>query len=275
MLKTESFEFETVKVNAKGKIIQKFKKQANQYIEQLGNAIKLEMVEIPSGTFTMGSPSSEANRYSDEDPQHQVKVPSFYMGKYPVTQAQWQRVMENNPSYFKEDDNLPVENVSWDDAIEFCKKLSEKTGKTYRLPSEAEWEYACRAGTTTAFAFGETINPKIVNYDGNRPYGKAAKGEYRRKTIAVGSLGVANEFGLYDMHGNVWEWCQDYWHANYIDAPIDGSAWETISSNNTSRVLRGGSYNDLADLCRSADRLGLAPDRHYNLSGFRLVMSGK
>ncbi|KAF0248151.1 MAG: serine/threonine protein kinase, partial [bacterium] len=165
--------------------------------------------------------------------------------------------------------------VRWDEVVEFCKKLSEKIGKTYRLPSEAEWEYACRAGTTTAFAFGETITPEIVNYDGNRPYGEAPKGEDRAKTTPVGSLGVANDFGLYDMHGNVWEWCQDTWHSDYTDAPIDGSAWETTPSNNTSRVLRGGAYSDNATVCRSASRGNGTPDVRYGNDGLRVVMSAR
>jgi len=271
---TKSFEFETVKVDATGKIVERTKKTANQYIEDLGNSIKLEMVEIPSGTFTMGSPSSEANRRDDEGPQHQVNVESFYLGKYEVTQAQYQAIMGNNPSNFK-GDNLPVERVTWNEAIEFCEKLSAKTGKTYRLPSEAEWEYAARAGTTTPFAFGETINPRIVNYDGNYPYGQAAKGEYREKTIAVGSLGVANAFGLYDCHGNVWEWCQDIYQPNYNNAPTNGSAREQATDNN-SRLLRGGSWDNDGGNCRSANRYGIAPGARDTVDvGFRVVLVGR
>ena len=267
--KDNLFNFETVKVNAKGTIIERYKKQAKQFIEDLGNGITLEMVEIPGGSFMMGS-----NEYKDEQPQHQVTVPGFYMGKYQVTQAQWKRVIGNNPSYFTGNDEFPVECVSWNEVVEFCKKLSEKTGKKYRLPSEAEWEYACRAGSKTAFAFGETITPEIVNYDGNYPYKEAPEGEYRAKTTAVGSLGVANEFGLYDMHGNVWEWCQDTWHSNYTGAPLDGSAWEILLSNNTSRVLRGGSYDSYVYNCRSADRYRYAPGLRYFI-GFRVVMSAR
>jgi len=267
----KSFEFETAKVDVSGKIVERTKKTANQYIEDLGQGLMLEMVEVPSGTFTMGSPSSEANRDSDEDPQHQVNIESFYLGKYEVTQAQYQAIMGNNPSSFK-GDNLPVEQVSWNEAIEFCKKLSEKTRKTYRLPSEAEWEYAARAGTTTPFAFGETINPRIVNYDGNYPYGQAAKGEYRQKTIVVGSLGVANAFGLYDMHGNVWEWCQDIYQPNYKGAPTNGKAWEQTTNDNY-RVLRGGSWNGSGKDCSSTLRNFSVSDFLVFDLGFRIVLA--
>lgn len=150
------------------------------------------------------------------------------MDKYDVTQAQYQAIMGTNPSNFKGDD-LPVEQVSWNDAVEFCRKLSAKTGREYRLPTEAEWEYAARAGTTTPFAFGDTVTPDIANYDGDYPYGDAPRGTNRQTTTPVGSLGAANGFGLYDMQGNVWEWCLDYWHDNYGGlvggAPTDGSAW--------------------------------------------------
>jgi formylglycine-generating enzyme required for sulfatase activity len=163
-----------------------------------------------------------------------VTVGSFYIGKFEVTQRQWRAValmpkvnrdLNTNPSQFAGDD-LPVEQVSWDDAMEFCARLSRATGRSYRLPSEAEWEYACRAGTTTAFSFGETITAGVENYNGNYPWRDAVKGAYREKTVAVGSLGVPNGFGLYDMHGNVGEWCMDNWHENYSGAPGDGSVWE-------------------------------------------------
>jgi formylglycine-generating enzyme required for sulfatase activity len=161
---------------------------------------------------------------SDEGPQHRVTIQSFWMGKYPITQRQWQAVMGENPSYFK-GDNRPVENVSWEDVVAFCQRLSEKTGKTYRLPSEAEWEYACRAGTTTPFYFGETITTDLVNYHGEYPYAAAPEGVYREETTEVGIF-PPNAFGLYDMHGNVWEWCADPWHDNYNGAPTDGSVWQ-------------------------------------------------
>ncbi|MBE9165243.1 MULTISPECIES: formylglycine-generating enzyme family protein [Microcoleaceae] len=253
--KGKEFIFEIITVDKHGKPTNKQSGKAYQKEEDLGNGIKLEMVHIRAGSFMMGAPSGEGD--DDERPQHKVTFAQpFYLGKYPITQEQWQAVMGNNPSYFK-GGKRPVENVSWDDAVSFCQKLSEKTGKIYRLPNEAEWEYACRAGTTTAFHFGETITPDLVNCDGNNPYGAAPKGFYRQETTPVGSFGP-NAFGLYDMHGNIWEWCADPWHDNYNGAPSDGSSWET--GRNDDRVLRGGSWNLNAVNCR-------ATYRSYNSAG--------
>ncbi|MEH2243041.1 SUMF1/EgtB/PvdO family nonheme iron enzyme [Nostoc sp.] len=237
-------------------------------VADLGNDITLEMVQIPGRTFMMGSPAGEAERDKDESPQHEVKVPGFFMGKYEITQAQYQVIMGNNPSNFK-GEKRPVEQVSWDDAVEFCKKLSQKTGKTYRLPSEAEWEYACRARTKTPFSFGETINTDLVNYNGNYPYGSVPKGEYRQQTTDVGKF-APNSFGLYDMHGNVWEWCQDVYNDNYQGAPKDGNAWLTGKDNNI-KLLRGGSWFSLARYCRSAFRGTNARANRGNVVGFRVV----
>jgi len=252
-----SFSFETLSYDKKGNRTMG-KKTVTSYRENLGDGIGLELVEIPAGNFMMGASSNEgANEF--ERPQHKVSVPKFWLGKYEITQAQWMAVaklpkvmkeLKLNPSAFKGDDSLPVEQVSWDDAVEFCARLEMKTGKHYRLPTEAEWEYAARAGTTTLFAFGEIITTAIVNYNGNYPY-LSPKGEYREKTVPVGSLGQANAFGLFDMSGNVWEWCQDRWHQNYKGAPTDGSAWET---GNESRVIRGGSWMYDGTSCRSANR---------------------
>jgi formylglycine-generating enzyme required for sulfatase activity len=178
--------------------------------------------------------------------------------------------MGKNPAYFK-GNNRPVENVSWDDAVRFCQKLSQRTGKNYRLPSEAEWEYACRAGTKTPFSFGDNITTDLVNYDGTYPYKSAPKGKYREQTTDVGTF-PPNAFGLYDMHGNVWEWCEDDWHENYIDAPTDGSAWNSQSGSNT-KLLRGGSWFNLAGSCRSADRGRDSRDDRYFNFGFRVVSS--
>ena len=244
-----------------------------------GSAAKLEMLPIPSGEFMMGSPESEAERSDDEGPPHCVKVPAFYMGKFPITQAQWAAIakteiinckLEFDPSHFKGAD-LPVEQVSWHDAIEFCDRLSRETGKPYSLPSEAQWEYACRAGTTTPFYFGETIDTSIVNYDGNYTYGFGKKGEYREKTTPVGHFKTsANKFGLYDMHGNVWEWCADSWHDNYEGAPSDGSAWDA-SNDSGSKVLRGGSWDYYPRYCRSAFRRYCTSDDLVRLIGFRVI----
>jgi formylglycine-generating enzyme required for sulfatase activity len=214
----------------------------------------------------MGSPENEAGRYDDESPQHQVTVPSFFIGKYPLTQAQYQAIMGDNPAYFK-GNNRPVEKVSWHDAVAFCQKLSQKTGKNYKLPSEAQWEYACRAGTTTPFYFGESITPDLVNYNGNYTYAAAPKGKYREQTTDVGTF-PPNAFGLYDMHGNVWEWCEDDWQKNYINAPVDGSVSISLSGG---KMLRGGSWLLLPGLCRSVCRVSYAAGFGDNDNGFRVV----
>ena len=243
--------FITVRVNRRGEIISRTRGQAEVITENIGNGVFLEMVKIPGGRFIMGSPETEAKRNDDEGPQHSVGVPEFFMGKYVVTQAQWQAVMGNNPSRFK-GASRPVEMVSWNDATAFCQKLSQITGKKYSLPSESQWEYACRAGTTTPFYFGETITSELVNYDGNYTYADAPKGIYREETTNVGIF-PPNAFGLYDMHGNVYEWCQDVWHDDYNGAPTDGSAWET-GGNSSRRVCRGGSWYIYPWWCRSAYR---------------------
>ncbi|TAG86585.1 MAG: hypothetical protein EAZ18_25495, partial [Oscillatoriales cyanobacterium] len=218
----KTFDFETVTVNSTGQIANRSQGQARVFTDNLGDGITIDMIAIPGGSFVMGSPSTESGRSDNEGQQRTVTVAPFFMGKYEVTQAQYQAVMGNNPSRFK-GAKRPVEQVSWNEAVEFCRKLTQKTGKSYRLPSEAEWEYACRAGTTTPFYFGDTITPDLVNYDGNYPYGAAPKGLYRQQTTDVGSF-PPNSFGLYDMHGNVWEWCSDKYHGNYSGAPTDGSS---------------------------------------------------
>jgi len=238
----KSFQFEVVTVDARGNITNRGNREAKYFIEGLGNGITLEMVQIPGGNFLMGSPEGEAGRDQDESPQHQVKVPRFFMGKYEITQAQYQAIMGNNPSHFK-GEKRPVENVSWDEAVQFCQKLSQKTGKTYRLPSEAQWEYACRAGTKTPFYFGETITTKLVNFGG-------------KETKQVGSF-LANAFGLYDMHGNVSEWC---WY-DKDQGVTDSSAW-----------LSGGSWFQRLSDCRCANRDGgIPPYGRHNSIGFRVV----
>jgi formylglycine-generating enzyme required for sulfatase activity len=266
-------QIEVVTVNRFGEIIQRQQRIARYFIEDLGNGVILEMAAIPGGTFMMGSPENELERRDTESPQHQVTVPSFFMEKYPVTQVQYQTIMGTNPSLFK-GSNRPVECVSWDNAVAFCEKLSQITGKTYRLPSEAEWEYACRAGTTTPFHFGETITTDLANYNGNYTYGQEPKGVYRRETTEVGSFGVANNFGLYDMHGNVWEWCQDDWHSDYEGAPIDGSAWLNNEEDNNGKLLRGGSWYGNPASCRSAYRYYNSLGGDDDDIGFRVVCCG-
>ncbi|MCA2700147.1 MAG: SUMF1/EgtB/PvdO family nonheme iron enzyme [Microcystis sp. M179S2] len=231
------------------------------FTENLPNGVTLEMVGLLAGQFLMGSPDSDPDARDNEKPQHQVKVNSFAIGKYPVTQAQYEAVMGTNPSYFKNNPQNPVEKVNWNDAQAFCRKLSQITGKTYRLPTEAEWEYACRAGTTTRFYFGDNANQlgDYAWYDGNS----------QAKTHPVGQK-KPNAWGLYDMSGNVWEWCEDNWHDNYIGAPTDGSAWLKNGNDNRS-PLRGGSWGSYPSLCRSAYRDdGLRRD-HYGSDGFRVV----
>jgi formylglycine-generating enzyme required for sulfatase activity/uncharacterized caspase-like protein len=261
-------EFETVTVDEKGQIIKRHpNKQAKFFKEDLGNGITLEMVEILAGSFKMGSPSGEKGREKNEEPQHDVNVPAFYLGKFEATQEQYQQIMGSNPSSSK-GAKRPVENVSWNNAADFCNKLSIKTGRKYRLPSEAEWEYACRAGTTTPFHFGETMTTELANYDGDYTYASAPKGKDRGATTEVGSF-PPNGFGLYDMHGNVWEWCQDTWHDSYKGAPSNRSAW--IGNDNQSRLLRGGSWGSNPDYCRSAYRFFNSPFSHYDTFGFRVV----
>ena len=275
-----SYDFKVITVNARGQEIKRESRQAEYFTEDLGNEVTLEMVSIPGGKFLMGTESGEIERlvkkydweyFRYEKPQHEVTVKPFFMGRYPVTQAQWQAVMGNNPAEFQDSPQNPVENVSWHDAVEFCQRLSEKTGRKYRLPSEAEWEYACRAGTKTPFHFGETITGELANYDASETYAEEATGEYRQKTTPVGSF-LPNGFGLYDMHGNVWEWCADNWHDNYEGAPTDGSAWTTGGDEDRS-PLRGGSWNDVPVNCRSAYRYDSFRGRFgINLDvGFRVV----
>ena len=264
----QTFDFETVTVDVRGNITNHQRRQAQFISEDLGSGATLEMVAIPGGSFVMGSPSTETGRSSYEGPQRTVNISPFFMGKYEVTQEQYQAMMGNNPSYAK-GAKLPVDNATWNDSIKFCQKLSQKTGKSYRLPSEAEWEYACRAGTTTPFYFGETITPDLVNYYGHYPYGAAPKGLFRAQKTDVGTF-PPNAFGLYDMHGNLWEWCSDRWHDNYNGAPNDGSSWETGEGDN--RVERGGSSFHSAVDCRTANRLTNRAGTPLSNLGFRVAL---
>ncbi len=258
--------------------VQKHPGEAWRYIESLPEQIELEMVAIPEGEFLMGSPNDEPERTNRESPQHQVTVPAFFMGRYPVTQAQWQAVatlpqvereLEANPSRFKGDDR-PVEQVSWNDVVEFCARLSQYTKREYRLPSEAEWEYACRAGTATPFHFGDMITTEVANYDGSA-FNNGPQGNHRGETTPVTEFGIANAFGLSDMHGNVWEWCQDPWHDSYEGAPNDGRAWIEGGDENR-RVLRGGSWFNYPRYCRSAYRCSYYfRVNRFNINGFRVV----
>ncbi|NER24292.1 MAG: SUMF1/EgtB/PvdO family nonheme iron enzyme [Symploca sp. SIO1C2] len=303
-IKLEPFDFEVATIELKQTrswltgwlrrktelIVKRRQQQAYCFTEDLGNGVKLEMVAIPEGSFIMGSPETEEGHKDKESPQHEVTVQSFFMGKYPVTQAQWQAVaalppvntkLKSNRSIFKKT-SRPVERVSWYDVVEFCARLSQKTGRRYRLPSEAEWEYACRAGTTTPFHFGEKITPMLANCSDRDKlyfYGGSLGGyileeqeNERERTTPVGSFKVANDFGLYDMHGNVREWCADHWHDDYTGAPTDGSAWEGEDNNeNRYRLLRGASLNPYFDYCRSAYRDYHNPSHRSKFISFRVV----
>ncbi|WP_310429884.1 formylglycine-generating enzyme family protein [Chamaesiphon sp. VAR_48_metabat_135_sub] len=272
--------FETVTVNKSGEITSRTNKQAFYYTEKLGNGIMLDMVYISAGSFIMGSSDKDKNSLAREKPQHLVSVPAFHMGKYPITQEQYQAIMGSNPSYIKGDGKLPVESVIWDNVQVFCEKLSQQTQKKYRLPSESQWEYACRAGTTTPFHYGETITTDIANFDGTFSALDISTKIYRSKTTIVGSF-PANHFGLCDMHGNVWEWCEDCWHENYQGAPVDGNAWNNDCWHETYQesfhwndrrvyVVRGGGCHDIPNNCKSAFRNGLVASTPLT-TGFRVV----
>ncbi|MBE9073826.1 SUMF1/EgtB/PvdO family nonheme iron enzyme [Microcystis sp. LEGE 08355] len=287
------FTAETVLVNKTGQVIERKPVKAYFYDENLpevGNWKKaqnyIRMMYIPQGEFWMGTEDEEIERlvkkfgwdgFRREKPPHLVKVPAFHISQTPITQAQWQAIaatakidiyLETNPSRFKGDE-LPVESVNWYEATEFCKRLSRETKREYRLPSEAEWEYACRAGTTTPFYFGETITGELANYRASKTYAGEAKEEYREETTPVGQF-PPNAFGLYDMHGNVWEWCADTWHDNYDGAPTDGSVWIENGNDNRS-PLRGGSWYSNPDFCRSASRVNYNRRVYSFNSGFRVV----
>lgn len=277
MERVKSCEFEVVNVrieNAATIVLQREKKVAECVEVPLAGGVSLPLVKIVGGSFLMGTPTGEIGRSPDEGPQHLVQIRTFYLGKYPVTQSQYRAVMGKNPSFFQ-GENRPVENVSWYEAMEFCHRLSEMTGRGFRLPTEAEWEYACRAGTTDPFCFGGTITSELANYKATygygqvEPLGAGVGGQWRQETTEVGSF-PANNFGLYDMHGNVWEWCLDHWHENYEGAPTDGSPW-LEKEEELPRVIRGGSWSDTAYYCRSGVRLFALPDFKGQLIGFRVA----
>ena len=277
---------------------------AKGYEQDLGGGVTLLMLQIPAGRFWMGSPPREPGRGSDEGPQHEVELTSFFLGQAPITQAQWREVaswearkgerwerqLNPNPSRFQSKEGIgnardlkgeantdqrPVEQVSWFAAMEFCNRLRQRTGRLYTLPSEAQWEYACRAGTSTPFHFGETITSELANYAAYSTYAGGPEGECRNQTTPVGMF-PANGWGLQDMHCNVREWCLDHWHASYEGAPTDGSAWvdDVRTMNNeqhtTSRLLRGGSWNHNPRNCRSAYRYRFLPDLRNSHCGFRV-----
>jgi formylglycine-generating enzyme required for sulfatase activity len=231
---------------------------------QVVNSVGMRFVLVPAGSFRMSSPPDEPMRFGDEGPVQVVRIERpFYLGVFPVTQREYEAVMRTNPAHFQRKNggspDHPVEQVSWDDATEFCRRLSalaeeKKAGRVYRLPGEAEWESACRAGTSTPFAFGNSLSSTQANFDGTRPYGSALEGPFRQATTKVGAF-AANAWGLYDMHGNVWEWCSDWYNVG------------------THRALRGGSWNNSGHLCRSARRQKYAPDFRGENVGFRVLLT--
>jgi formylglycine-generating enzyme required for sulfatase activity/uncharacterized caspase-like protein len=271
------FEFEALTIDAHGRETNRRWQQAQYLIEDI-NGLIFEMVVIPGGSFLMGS--SERKPLPKELPVHLVTIKPFLMSKYPVTKAQWKAVAslpQVNQKLVKLPSrpggaNHPVVKVSWYDAVEFCARLSQKTGHEYRLATEAEWEYACRAGTTTPFHFGETITSDLANYDGTRTFRSEMKGISREKIVQVGSFSFANAFGLFDMHGNVWEWCLDHWHENYEGAPEDGSAW-IDEYERLARVIRGGAQSCGPTLCRSTSRASDTANISSRNVGFRIVRS--
>ena len=266
---TEIFEVTTIfgvpALDSRSSIAKQEQRTAQYFDLELGCGVTLRMIKIPGGTFVMGSPDDELLRRECEGPQYRVQVPEFCMSKFPVTQDQWDFITLTNPSFFKGEQH-PVECVSWHQALDFCANLSLLSGLEFSLPSEAQWEYACRAGTTTPFSIGESITTEYVNY-----WGIASLNEiYRSETMPVGSF-TPNTFGLHDLHGNVSEWCLDTWHDDYHNAPDDGTAWFDDYGKN--RVVRGGSWNSSPQDCRSAFRDKEAPESRDDEIGFRVVCS--
>jgi formylglycine-generating enzyme required for sulfatase activity len=241
----------------------------------LEGAEPIQLLWISPGTFMMGS-TSENRREADERAFRVTLTRGFWMGEYEVTQGQYQAVMGDNPSQFKAAGlNAPVEQVDWFDVMEFCGRLTEQErdagrlpeGAFFTLPTEAQWEYACRAGTTTPFSFGESLGADMANFNGNFPYGEAAKGEFRQRTLPVGTF-QPNAYGLYDMHGNVREWCRD-WYGAYPSGARDNPEGPLVG---TERVVRGGSWFNSARFCRSAERSSNEPSFEGDLLGFRVVL---
>ena len=280
----KEFSFEVITVNNQGEIIDKKIRKNKYFIVDLGQKTNLEMVVIPGGTFFMGSPQIEGRDRKEERPQHQVKLSSFCMSKYPITQGQWKIIMGHNPSTFQ-GKNKPVDTVSFDDSLDFCKKLSEEVGLDFILPSEAQWEYACRSITNPSkyrqldgvdlyppFYFGNTITHQLANYNSTRTYQQEILGIYRETTTEVGSF-PPNNFGLYDLHGNVWEWCADDWHETYQNAPKDGRIW--MDGCDQYSPTRGGSWAAFPVYCRSATRTKVKRNSRSFYNGFRIVYNFK
>ncbi|MFN5514963.1 MAG: SUMF1/EgtB/PvdO family nonheme iron enzyme [Cyanobacteriota bacterium] len=252
---------------------------AGNYTETLPGGVQLSMIAIPAGRFLMGSPDSDSDAHDDEKPQHEVSLGAFHIGQFPITEEQWQAIMGKTFPYYEDfrvNPQNPVMRVFWDDCQAFCQKLSQLAGKTYRLPSEAEWEYACRAGTTTRYSFGDDAEQlgdygwyadySDGNYDGNSGVTTHPVGQKK-----------PNSWGLFDVHGNVWEWCADHWHESYAGKPQslkDNGNTIWVSSNDSEQVIRGGSWRDAPGVCRSASRLSYPPNGGSNFLGFRVLCEG-
>jgi formylglycine-generating enzyme required for sulfatase activity len=294
------FSFETIQLNRRGEVEQHSTGENRQSIETLPDGVPLEMVSVPAGFFQMGSRGEGG--YEDEMPVHPVFLNAFWIGKYPVTQRQWRAVMGRLPDCRFHGEDLPVDTICWRDAAAFCERLSKAAGVRYALPSEAQWEYACRAGTTGPFSFGETLTTDAANFVGEHTYREAPAGVYRHGTTNIGSF-PPNRWGIYDMHGNVWEFCADGWSENYLGAPVDGSAHMAASGSSRQarpfrladlfssasresnrwggtgttgvRVARGGSWHEPPLHCRSAVRLKVAEDDRMEYYGLRIVRAAE
>lgn len=261
-----TIEFETPTLNEKGEVVTRSRHTVEQFTEDLGNGLTLELLVIPAGTFRMGSLPHAGS--PEETPQHFVSLKSFLLGKFLITQAQWKVIMGKLPPCRFKGDDLPVERVSWQDAQRFCQQLSKKTQRMYRLPSETEWEYACRAGTTSPFSFGETITIDVANFNGEHSFRAEPRGHYIHVTTAGGTF-PPNAFGLYDMHGNLWDWCADNWLDDYSSSPRDGSSYQKKDSRY--RIARGGSWHEPPALCRSASRIKFLQTDAEEFIGFRVA----
>lgn len=271
-----SIDFSQTRVDPDGRIITRHPQQAAAYSEALGPGNRIEMVQIDPGVFFMGSASNEPYHEAVEGPRHRVQVGGIFISRFEITQQQWKAVaslptisvdLPLEPSGFPGSDR-PVESVTWVEAKEFCARLSAKTGRLYRLPTEAEWEFACRAGTDTPFCFGETMNSALANYQATKPFAHEGRGQYRRETLPVGRLNTANYFGLLDVHGNVAEWCEDRFGPYSKDFIVD----PTGAKSGNDRVVRGGSWKSYPWQCRSASRVGFHKDYRRNDIGFRIVL---
>ena len=265
-MKMKVIEFDTPTLNENGKTVAQTQYNAEQFTEDLKNGISLEMILIRGGIFKMGSLPNQGN--PDEQPQHLVTIKSFMMGKFLIAQGQWKAVMGKLPPCRFKGDSLPVERVSWKDAQKFCQQLTKMTGRRYQLPSETQWEHACRAGTSTPFSFGETLTVDVANFNGEHTFRQEAPGFYFHSTSEGGKF-PPNSFGLYDMHGNLWEWCADNWLDDYSSAPRDDSSYENRDSKY--RVARGGSWHEPPTLCRSAARLRVLQSDAEEVLGFRVI----